>query len=204
VGDANAAAQKFRETSNLPELCGRLCPQERLCEVSAWWRSPSGRTATTSRRCRSAKLEAFVTTTAHDHRHSGAGAAAAERLPRRRHRRRTAGMAVAEELAKQGHACTMYDAWPEPGGVLLYGIRASSSQGGAAGEGALLEELGVRFIGNTWVGKDVTIDDLLGSGFDAVFVGTGAGVGRLAGDPGRGAAATSTRRRSSWCAATAT
>jgi glutamate synthase (NADPH/NADH) small chain len=89
-----------------------------------------------------------------------------------------AGMAVAEELAIKGHACTMYDAWPEPGGILLYGIpNFKLSKKVLDDKVAYLDKLGVKFVGNTWVGKDVTVDQLFERGFDSVFVGTGAGLG---------------------------
>ena len=96
-----------------------------------------------------------------------------------------AGMAVAEELAKEGHSCTMYDAWPEPGGILLYGIpNFKLSKDVLQDKLAYLDKLGVGFVGNTWVGKDVTIDDLFNQGFHAVFVGTGAGLGGQLALPG--------------------
>jgi glutamate synthase (NADPH/NADH) small chain len=96
-----------------------------------------------------------------------------------------AGLAVAEELAKLGHGVTMYDAWPEPGGVLLYGIpNFKLSKEVLQDKLKYLDRLGVGFVGNTWIGKDVTIDDLFGQGFNAVFVGTGAGLGGQLAIPG--------------------
>jgi glutamate synthase (NADPH) small chain len=72
----------------------------------------------------------------------------------------------------------MFDAWPEPGGILLYGIpNFKLSKDVLQDKLKYLEKLGVSFVGNTWVGKDVTIDDLFAQGFNAVFVGTGAGLG---------------------------
>ncbi len=186
LGDPHAAAQKFRETSNLPELCGRLCPQERLCEgecvVAFAIRPDSHQEPPVS----IGKLEAFVA----DYQRTTTGIPVPELPPSSGFRVAVvgagpAGMAVAEELAKLGHACTMYDAWPEPGGVLLYGIPSFKlGKEVLQAKVKFLEDLGVRFVGNTWVGKDVTIDDLLGSGFDAVFVGTGAGVGGSLAIPG--------------------
>ncbi len=179
IGDVNGAADTFRETSNLPELCGRLCPQERLCEgecvVAFAIRPDSHQEPPVS----IGKLEAFVT----DYQRKNFGiplpvlpAATGCRIavvgagP--------AGMAVAEELAKLGHNATMYDAWPEPGGILLYGIpNFKLSKEVLQDKLKYLDRLGVGFVGNTWIGKDVTIDDLFAQGFDAVFVGTGAGLG---------------------------
>jgi len=178
-GDVNGAAERFRETSNLPELCGRLCPQERLCEgecvVAFAIRPDSHQEPPVS----IGKLEAFVT----DYQRKNLGVPIPV-LPEATGMKVAvvgagpAGMAVAEELAKLGHSCTMYDAWPEPGGILLYGIpNFKLSKDVLRDKLAYLDRLGVSFVGNTWVGKDVTVDDLFNQGFNAVFVGTGAGLG---------------------------
>jgi glutamate synthase (NADPH/NADH) small chain len=179
IGDVNGAANKFRETSNLPELCGRLCPQERLCEgecVVAFAIRPDSHQEPP---VTIGKLEAFVGDYQREHfgvpipvieEPSGFSVAIVGAGP--------AGMAVAEELAINGHACTMYDAWPEPGGILLYGIpNFKLSKKVLDDKVAFLDKLGVKFVGNTWVGKDVTVDQLFQQGFDSVFVGTGAGLG---------------------------
>jgi glutamate synthase (NADPH) small chain len=186
IGDINGAANKFRETSNLPELCGRLCPQERLCEgecVVAFAIRPDMHQEPP---VTIGKLEAFVT----DYQRKNIGVPLPV-LPAPTGMRVAvvgagpAGMAVAEELAKQGHACTMYDAWPEPGGILLYGIpNFKLSKDVLQDKLAYLDKLGVGFVGNTWIGKDVTIDDLFAQGFHAVFVGTGAGLGGQLALPG--------------------
>ena len=178
-GDVNGAAERFRETSNLPELCGRLCPQERLCEgecVVAFAIRPDSHQEPP---VEIGKLEAFVT----DYQRKNLGVPIPV-LPEATGMKVAvvgagpAGMAVAEELAKLGHSCTMYDAWPEPGGILLYGIpNFKLSKDVLRDKLAYLDRLGVSFVGNTWVGKDVTVDDLFNQGFNAVFVGTGAGLG---------------------------
>jgi len=184
--DIGGAADKFRETSNLPELCGRLCPQERLCEgecVVAFAIRPDSHQEPP---VLIGKLEAFVADYQRKHLGvplpvlppaSGFKVAVVGAGP--------AGLAVAEELAKLGHGSTMYDAWPEPGGVLLYGIpNFKLSKDVLRDKLSYLEQLGVAFVGNTWVGRDVTIDDLFARGFDAVFVGTGAGLGGRLAIPG--------------------
>ncbi|MDP9236767.1 MAG: NADPH-dependent glutamate synthase [Chloroflexota bacterium] len=186
IGDMNAAANRFRETSNLPELCGRLCPQERLCEgecvVAFAIRPDSHQEPPVS----IGKLEAFVT----DYQRKGVGVPLPVLPPSTGYKVAVvgagpAGIAVAEELAKAGHAATMYDAWPEPGGVLLYGIpNFKLSKDVLQDKIAYLGKLGVGFVGNTWVGKDVTVDGLFEQGFDAVFVGTGAGLGGQLAIPG--------------------
>ncbi len=186
IGDVNGAANVFRETSNLPELCGRLCPQERLCEgecvVAFAIRPDSHHEPPVS----IGKLEAFAADYQREHHGlplpvlpapSGFSVAVVGAGP--------AGLAVAEELAKLGHNCTMFDAWPEPGGVLLYGIpNFKLSKTVLQGKLDYMEKLGVKFVGNTWVGKDVTVDQLFERGFDSVFVGTGAGLGGKLAIPG--------------------
>jgi glutamate synthase (NADPH/NADH) small chain len=185
-GDVNGAAETFRETSNLPELCGRLCPQERLCEgecvVAFAIRPDSHQEPPVS----IGKLEAFVT----DYQRKHLGVPLPVLPPPSGFRvaivgAGPAGMAVAEQLAKEGHGATMYDAWPEPGGVLLYGIpNFKLSKDVLRDKLAYLDRLGVGFVGNTWVGKDVTVDQLFEQGYDAIFVGTGAGLGGQLAIPG--------------------
>ena len=187
IGDVAGAADRFRETSNLPELCGRLCPQERLCEgecvVAFAIRPDSHQEPPVS----IGKLEAFVA----DYQREHLGGVPIPLLPEPSGFRVAvvgagpAGMAVAEELAKSGHACTMYDAWPEPGGVLLYGIPNFKLSKRVLQDKLLyLDKLGVRFIGNTWVGRDITVEQMFDQGYDAVFVGTGASLGGKLAIPG--------------------
>ncbi len=181
IGDILGAADKFRETSNLPEMCGRLCPQEKLCEgacVVGFAIRPDGKAepAVTI-----GKLEAFCTDFQRQElsgypmprylpEPSGYSIALIGSGP--------ASLAVAEQLALEGHACTIYEFWPEPGGVLVYGIPNFKMRKSIVDEYIVhLEALGVKFICNTYVGRDVTIDDMLANDYDAVFVGTGAGVG---------------------------
>ncbi len=89
-----------------------------------------------------------------------------------------ASLAVVEGLTRKGHACTVFEAWPEPGGVLLYGIPNFKMRKEILDEKlAFLRRLGIEFVCNSRIGQDVTIDELFRRGYDAVFVGTGAGVG---------------------------
>ena len=180
-GDILGAAQVFRETSNLPELCGRLCPQEKLCEgecvvafaIRPGQREPQPPVAI-------GKLESFVTD--YQRRVYGLPTPA---LPASTGKRVAiigagpAGLAVAEQLALLSHKCVVYDAWPEPGGVLLYGIPNFKLAKSILDDKLdYLKRLGVEFICNTWIGKDITIDDLLDKhDFQAVFMGTGAPAG---------------------------
>ena len=205
---ARRRLRRGRACSARPATC-RSCAagsarRSGCARASASSRSRSGRTRTRSRRSPSASSRRSSPTTS--------ASTAACRCRCCRHRAGfsvavvgagPAGLAVAEELAKHGHSATMYDAWPEPGGVLLYGIpNFKLSKDVLQDKLEYLEKLGVKFVGNTWVGKDVTVDDL----FDA---GVRRGVRRH----GRRASAASSRsrarssrastpRRSSWCAAT--
>ncbi|MSQ62088.1 MAG: NAD(P)-dependent oxidoreductase [Dehalococcoidia bacterium] len=178
AGDILGGAAVFQETSNLPDMCGRLCPQERLCEGSCVVGKKNLPVAI-------GRLEAFLADYAAEH--GGlpvcAGADSGKRVavigagP--------AGLVVAEELRKLGHAVTVYDAWPQPGGVLLYGIPNFKMDKAVLDRKiAALTTLGVSFRMGVEVGRDVSIDDLFGQGYHAVFLGHGAGKGVRIGVPG--------------------
>lgn len=181
AGDILEAASKFRETSNLPEMCGRLCPQENLCEgacVVGFAIRPNGQSEPP---VTIGKLEAFCTDF---QRKELSGYPMPRRLPEPTGRRVAiigsgpAGLAVAEQLAAHGHRSTVFEFWPEPGGVLVYGIPNFKMRKSIVDDYiAHLQALGIEFRCNTYVGRDVTIDDMFAEGFDAVFLGTGAGVG---------------------------
>ncbi len=179
-GDIIGAADVFRQTSNLPEMCGRLCPQEKLCEgacVVGFAIRPNGQSEPP---VTIGKLEAFCT----DFQRQEIGGYPLPRyMPEPSGYRigiigsGPAGLAVAEQLAEAGHAVTVYEFWPEPGGVLVYGIPNFKMKKNIVDEYiAYLRALGIDFICNTYVGKDITLDQMLVQ-FDAVFLGTGAGVG---------------------------
>ncbi len=187
-GDAASADAKFRETSNLPDMCGRLCPQESLCEGAcvvgfAIRPAPYGKQPPVS----IGKLEAFIA----DYKRRNGGVPLPV-LPAPTGRRIAvvgsgpAGLAAAEELSKRGHACIVFESWPVPGGILLYGIPNFKMRKEILQDKLqYLERLGVQFVCNTVIGRDVTIDQLISEGYDAVFVGTGAPVGgqmRIAGE----------------------
>jgi len=180
AGDFIGAADKFRETSPVPEMCARLCPQEKQCEGSCAVGKKSVAVAI-------GRLEAFVA----DYQRQREGGFPLPPMPSPSGQRVAvvgsgpAGLVVAELLAKQGHSVVVYEAWPLPGGLLRYGIPRFKMRKGIVDEKiAFLEKLGIRFICNTTVGENITVDDLLASGFDAVFLGHGAGQGVKAGIPG--------------------
>ena len=187
-GDIIGAADVFRETSNLPEMCGRLCPQESLCEgacVVGFAIRPDGRAepAVTI-----GKLEAFVT----DYQRREVGGYPRPPYPAPPSGRKVAvigagpaGLAVAEMLAEMGHGSTVFEYWPEPGGVLVYGIPNFKMRKQIVDDYIThLEALGIEFRCNTYVGKDITVDEMLDGEYDAVFLGTGAGVGNELGVEG--------------------
>ncbi len=177
-GDPIAAANVFRQTSNLPEVCGRICPQEVLCEGACT-------VAGYDKPVQIGKLEAYCT----DYQRRNVGFPSRPVAPPTGRRVAVvgfgpAGIAVAEELAVMGHEIVVYDAWPEPGGLLVYGIPGFKlSKEIIAKKVKYLESLGVRFVGDTLVGQDITVDQLL-QDYDAVFLGTGATQGNRAGIPG--------------------
>lgn len=183
-GDFIGAANVFRETSTMPEVCGRICPQERLCEgscvVGNEKRVPPARPVAIGR------LEAFVS----DYQRQTEGLPLPA-LPPSSGRKIAvigagpAGMTVAELVARQGHGAVIFDEWPTPGGILVYGIpNFKMGKQIAEDKVELLEAMGVRFVQNTVFGRDVTLDGLLSDGFDAVFLGHGAGIGSTTGIPG--------------------
>ena len=177
-GKYDGAASVFRLTSNFPEACGRLCPQEVLCEGSCT-------VAGYDRAVNIGKLEAFCTDWQRNSRGfpapppapvTGKHAAVVGSGP--------AGIAVAEELARRGHTVVVFEGWPVPGGLLHYGIPSFKlGKDIVQAKIAYLESLGVKFVCNTRVGRDVQVDDLLQQ-FGAVFLGIGAPVGHTIGLPG--------------------
>lgn len=180
AGDINGAAAVFRETSNLPDMCGRLCPQESLCEGNcvvgfAIRPAPYGKQPPVS----IGKLESFIAD--YQRTHDGVPVPV---LPAASGRKVAiigsgpAGIAVAEELRKRGHAVTVFESWPVPGGVLLYGIpNFKMRKEILQAKLDYLEQMGVEFRCNTKVGDDITLDEMFRQGYDAIFLGTGAPIG---------------------------
>ncbi len=186
-GDVLGAATVFRQSSTMPEMCGRLCPQERLCEGDC----PVGFALRGDGRQQPpvhiGKLEAFVADS--QRAHLGGFPLPVELVAPTGRRVAVAGsgpsgLTVAEELAARGHDVTVYDQWPEPGGALRFGIPNFKLAREILGQKLRhLTLLGVEFVCDTRVGRDVTIDALLEE-YDAVYLGTGAGHDAPAGLPG--------------------
>jgi glutamate synthase (NADPH/NADH) small chain len=180
AGDFNTASDIIREDNALPGICGRVCPQESQCEGScvlakkgkpiaighlerfiADWERQAAIGPLPSTSDRAGKRVAIV----------GSG---------------PAGLACAGDLARAGHDVTVFEALHEPGGVLVYGIpefRLPKEVVRAEVDG--LKQLGVEFETDVLIGAGTTVQTLLSEdGYDAVFIGTGAGLPRFPGIPG--------------------
>ncbi len=175
--DINGAYSIIDESSSLPKICGRVCPQETQCE-SKCVRGLKGESVAIGR------LERFVA----DH-----ATAQVEKCAVTNGKRVAivgsgpAGLTCAGDLAKQGYEVTVYEALHREGGVLVYGIpefRLPKSI--VRSEVEKLKELGVTFYTNTVIGKTLTIDELFEDGYEAVFIGSGAGLPNFMNIPGEG------------------
>ncbi len=179
TGDIKGAADIIAQDSSLPSICGRVCPQESQCEGSCILGIKGQSVAI-------GKLERFVG----DWRLNNPQDVT---LPEKNGKKVAivgsgpAGLACASDLAKLGYEITVFEALHEVGGVLVYGIpefRLPKS-GVVAKEIDSVRRLGVKFETDVIVGRTVTIDSLMDEeGFDAVFVGSGAGLPRFMGIEG--------------------
>jgi len=172
------AAELYRQTSSLPEVCGRVCPQEQLCQGSCAHKVPNEAVMT-------GPLEAFVV----DFQQKTQGVVIPKGEPSGKKAAiigaGPAGLSCAEQLTQLGHAVTIYEAKPSPGGLLTYGIPNFKLPKDVVFQ--VVENLkaaGVEFAFNTYIGKDINIDDLMQDGFQAVFVGVGTLVDALMEVPG--------------------
>lgn len=179
-GDVEGAYQVISESSALPAVCGRVCPQESQCEGKCI-RGIKGEPISIG------KLERFVADSA---REAGIKPQGAEKKNGKKVAvigSGPAGLTCAGDLAKMGYEVTIFEALHEPGGVLVYGIpefRLPKTKV-VAREIENVKSLGVKIETNVVVGKSVTIDELLEEeGFDAVFIGSGAGLPKFMGIPG--------------------
>lgn len=168
LGDAMAI---INETSNLPAICGRVCPHEKQCQGHCVLNKKGNPVKIGS-------LEAFI-----------ADFDTQMRLQREMLPQKTrgniavigsgpAGLTVAGNLARKGFAVTIYEGLEEPGGVLMFGIpEYRLPKTVVRAEIEKIAELGVNFITNTMVGENgITVDYLFQHGFDAIFMGTGTAV----------------------------
>ena len=177
-GDFEGAYQTIQQTSSLPAVCGRVCPQETQCESKCTLGvkfEPVG----------IGRLERFVADW-----HNANITEIPQKPESNGHRvaivgSGPSGLTCAGDLAKKGYDVTVYEALHTAGGVLVYGIpefRLPKSI--VAKEVDSLKALGVTFETNVIIGKTLTIDELFGMGYEAVFVGSGAGLPNFMNIPG--------------------
>lgn len=183
AGNIEEAAKVIALSSALPAVCGRVCPQESQCEGQCV-RGIKGEAVSIG------KLERFVADWSREH---GFVPAAPEKTNGKKVAvigSGPAGLTCAGDLAKLGYDVTIFEALHKAGGVLSYGIpefRLPKDRVVAA-EVENVKALGVKIETNVVIGKATTIDELLNDeGFDAVFVGSGAGLPRFMGIPGENA-----------------
>ena len=177
-GDFEGAYQVITKTSSLPAVCGRVCPQETQCE-SKCVRGIKGESVGIGR------LERFV---ADWHNTFGTE----EPISPKSNGHKVAvvgsgpsGLTCAGDLAKKGYAVTIYEALHTAGGVLVYGIpEFRLPKKIVAKEVDTLRKLGVKIETNVVIGKTLTIDELFDMGYEAVFIGSGAGLPNFMGIPG--------------------
>ena len=179
-GDFEEAYRIITRSSSLPAVCGRVCPQEVQCE-SKCVRGIKGESVGIGR------LERFVA----DWHNTFSTEAPA--LPESNGRRVAvvgsgpSGLTCAGDLAKKGYEVTVYEALHTAGGVLVYGIpEFRLPKTIVAKEVDTLKKLGVKIETNVVIGKTLTVDELFEMGFEAVFVGSGAGLPNFMGIPGEG------------------
>ena len=176
--DYEGAYQVIAESSSLPAVCGRVCPQETQCEKHCV-RAIKGESVGIGR------LERFVA----DY-HNTHSKAEAVRPAFNGHRVAVigsgpAGLTCAGELARMGYDVTVFEALHLPGGVLVYGIpEFRLPKAIVSREVETLRSLGVKIETNVVVGKSRSVDELFASGFEAVFIGSGAGLPKFMNIPG--------------------
>ena len=178
-GDTKGAAEVIRQDSSLPSICGRVCPQESQCEGACILGIKGEAVAI-------GKLERFVGDWQLEN-----GRSAVE-IEKNGHKvaivgSGPAGLACASDLAKMGYEVTIFEALHEAGGVLVYGIPEFRlpKERVVKREIESVKALGVKIETDVVVGRTITIDELLDEeGYDAVFVGSGAGLPRFMGIDG--------------------
>jgi glutamate synthase (NADPH/NADH) small chain len=177
-GDFAGAIAKIKEKNALPAVCGRVCPQENQCEkyCTLAKKHESVGIGRVERFCADLELETGV---------KAPGVAPPTGFKVAVVGSGPAGLTCAADLAKLGHKVTVFEALHVAGGVLMYGIpEFRLPKAVVQAEVQNLKNLGVDIEVNSVVGKFSTVDELMESGFDAVFIGTGAGLPYFMNIPG--------------------
>ncbi|HOO37301.1 MAG TPA: NADPH-dependent glutamate synthase [Deltaproteobacteria bacterium] len=169
-GDFIGAAKKIKSTNALPAVCGRVCPQEVQCEIQCVRGKKAEPVAI-------GRLERFVADF-----ERAAGEVSIPEKPAPTGKKIAvvgsgpAGLTVAGDMVQLGHDVTMFEALHAAGGVLVYGIpEFRLPKAIVAAEVDYLKKLGVKLETSSVIGKVATVDDLFEEGYDAIFLGTGAG-----------------------------
>ncbi|HVN71731.1 MAG TPA: NADPH-dependent glutamate synthase [Desulfomonilia bacterium] len=178
-GDFIGAAKKIKSTNALPAVCGRVCPQEVQCE-SKCVRGKKGDPVAIGR------LERFV---ADYERAAGEVSIPAKAAPTGKKvavvGSGPSGLTVAGDLIQLGHDVTIFEALHKAGGVLVYGIpEFRLPKAIVAAEVDYLQRLGVKIETSSVIGKVSTVDELFAEGYDAIYLGTGAGLPTFMNIPG--------------------
>lgn len=180
-GDFLGAAKKIKETNSLPAICGRVCPQEdqceKVCTIGKRKDTPSVAIGNLERFVADYEAkygDTHITINAHNPQKIavvGGG---------------PAGLTVAGDLCKMGYSVSIFEALHEIGGVLMYGIpEFRLPKEILLRELKVLEDMGVEVFTNNVIGKTFTVDELLEKkGYNAVFIGTGAGTPKFLNIPG--------------------
>ena len=180
AGDFDEAYRVITSTNSLPAICGRVCPQENQCEGNCV-RGIKGESVGIGR------LERFV---ADYHMTNGHSDGAPEKPESNGHRVAVigsgpAGLTCAGDLARKGYDVTIFEAFHKAGGVLVYGIpEFRLPKAIVAKEIAKLEYFGVKIVTDAVIGRAESIDELFEEGYEAVFIGSGAGLPQFLNIPG--------------------
>ena len=178
-GNIGMAYEIISERSNLPAICGRVCPHERQCEAHC---------VLTKKKCglEIGSLEMFIADFAHKNDLKPAHPSSKLRGKVAVIGSGPAGLTVAGDLAKMDFDVTIFEAQSEPGGVLLFGIPEFRLQKDVVRrEITELQHIGVEIKTNQLAGVDFTVDDLFAQGYDAIFMGTGTSLPRTLDIPGK-------------------
>jgi glutamate synthase (NADPH/NADH) small chain len=178
-GNLGTAYEIISERSNLPAICGRVCPHEKQCESHCVLaRNKNG--------IKVGSLERFIADFAHINGLKPIPPTTGERGSVAVIGSGPAGLTVAGDLAKMNFGVTVFEGMPEPGGVLMFGIpEFRLSKVVVRREIDQLRHIGVVFKTGVLVGPDITVDDMFAQGFDAIFMGTGTALPKTLDLPGK-------------------